>query len=272
MFNRHPHLHPPTSLDFPCSRFAVQHVIVESMNNYKKEKYTQALRKNKLLKDLGDEQISGFLGLMEEEIWPKHTCSIEKSLYQKKFHFVISGRLKIYKIDERTGREFSLFILKKGDAFDILCLLDGGEHAVFYEALDRAVLLSTPMPVMQQWLKDHPEVNRNMLPYLSQRMRVLEEYASNITLIDISTRLAKLILSHVNKESRQLELINDLSNEELANLIGSTRAVVNRHLQDFKNEGILDLGRQKVEIKNIELLLEKARVKGLHDSDNFNTM
>ena len=242
------------------------------MNDWKKKKYTQNLRKNKLLKDLGEDQIFQFLSLMEEEVWPKHTCSIEKSHYQEKFHFVISGRLKIYKIDERTGREFSLFILTENDAFDILCLLDGFEHEVFYAALDTATLLSAPMSIMQQWLKEHPELNKNMLPYLSQRMRVLEEYASNITLIDISTRLAKLILSNVNKESRRLELINDLSNEELANLIGSTRAVVNRHLQNFKNEGILDLGRQKLEIRNIELLLEKARAKGLYDTGNFNTL
>ena len=233
------------------------------MNDLKRKKYSPALRKNILLKNLGEEQIYQFLENMEEEIWPKHTCSIEKTRYQEKFHFVISGRLKIYKMDEKSGREFSLFILKKGDAFDILCLLDGGKHEVFYAALDRAVLLSIPMSLMKQWLKEHPEVNKNMLPYLSQRMRVLEEYASNVTLIDISTRLAKLILSNVNKESQQLELINDLSNEELANLIGCTRAVVNRHLQEFKHEGILDLGRQKLEIKNIELLLEKARVKGL---------
>ena len=242
------------------------------MTDLKKRKYALALQKNKLLKDLEKEHISQFLEVMEEEIWPKHTCSIERARYQEKFHFVISGRLKIYKIDEKTGREFSLFILKKGDAFDILCLLDGCKHEVFYSALDRATLLSTPMPVMQKWLREHPEVNKNMLPYLSQRMRVLEEYASNITLIDISTRLAKLILSNVNKESQQLELINDLSNEELANLIGSTRAVVNRHLQVFKSEGILDLGRQKLEIKNIELLLEKAQVKGLHDPGNFNML
>lgn len=233
------------------------------MNDLKRKKYGLALRKNILLKNLGEEQISLFLEDMEEEIWPKDTCSIEKSRYQEKFHFVISGRLKIYKMDEKSGREFSLFMLKKGDAFDILCLLDGNEHEVFYAALDRAVLLSLPMDLMKKWLREQPEVNKNMLPYLSQRMRVLEEYASNVTLIDISTRLAKLILSNVNKESQQLELINDLSNEELANLIGSTRAVVNRHLQEFKHEGILDLGRQKLEIKNIKLLLKKARVKGL---------
>ncbi|WP_423818899.1 helix-turn-helix domain-containing protein [Salinimicrobium sp. TIG7-5_MAKvit] len=45
-------------------------------------------------------------------------------------------------------------------------------------------------------------------------------------------------------------------------LIGSTRAVVNRHLQEFKNDGIISLGRQKVQIKDIDLLLLKANKNG----------
>lgn len=112
---------------------------------------------------------------------------------------------------------------------------------------------------MRKWLRENPELNKNMLPYMGQRMRILEEQALNLTFADISTRLAKLILQHVNAESRKLELINDLSNEEIANLIGSTRAVVNGHLQMFKEEGILDVGRHRVELRNLELLLQKIK-------------
>ena len=221
-------------------------------------KYKKALQNNKLLKDLDEKILEFFLKDVEEEIWPPETCSINKPATVNRFHFIISGRLKVYKVDQTTGREFTLFLLKKNDVFDVLCLLDGIRHDVFYETLDRMTMLSTPMERMREWVKNYPQINKNLLPYLSDQMRVLEEYASNITLIDISTRLARLILKNINAESHELELINDLSNEELANLIGSTRAVVNRHLQDFKSEGILNLGREKVEIRNLELLLNKA--------------
>ena len=72
---------------------------------------------------------------------------------------------------------------------------------------------------MRKWIKENPELNKNMLPYLSQRMRILEEKALNLTFADISTRLAKLILQNISAESHKLELINDLSNEEIANLM-----------------------------------------------------
>ncbi|WP_037325131.1 Crp/Fnr family transcriptional regulator [Salinimicrobium terrae] len=228
------------------------------LSEKKRRKYTGILSSNKLLKDLCQDELQKLLDELEEVEWPKSTCSIYKQRTSNHFHFIISGRLKVYQINVNTGREFTFFLLKKNDAFDILCLLDGDDHDVYYETLDRVVLLSLPMERMKKWVRAHPEINKNLLPFLSNQMKTLEAYASNVTLIDISTRLARLILRNINAESQELELINDLSNEELANLIGSTRAVVNRHLQEFKNDGIISLRRKKVEIKDLDLLLSKA--------------
>lgn len=223
-----------------------------SQNNY-----LQILRTNKLLKDLEQKDLFLCVKELREEIWPRNTCT--KTAPKKNFYFVVSGRLKVFKIDEHSGREITLFLLTRDDAFDLLSLLDDGDHEVLYETLDKVILLSAPVCGVRDWVSNYPCLNKNILPYLSERMKILENYASNIALIDIATRLARLILENINKESQQLELINDLSNEELAKLIGSTRAVVNRHLQDFKNEGILKLKRHKMEIVNLQLLLEKAK-------------
>jgi CRP/FNR family transcriptional regulator, cyclic AMP receptor protein len=230
------------------------------MSRSKHRKNSRALQNNKLLKTLNEEQLNGILEQVEEESWPKHTCLVDRTKTLHRFYFLTAGRAKVYKVDPMTGREFTLFLLTKNDAFDILCLLEEQEHEVFYETLDKVTMLSISMDAMRKWVREIPEINRNMLPYLGHQLKIMEEYASNVTLIDISTRLAKLILSNINSESHELELINDLSNEELANLIGSTRAVVNRHLQEFKSDGILYLGRQKVEIRNLQLLLEKAKL------------
>lgn len=229
----------------------------------KRYRHFQALQQNELLKGLEDKDLLLFLDDLEEEILPKNTCSLGNLKTLTTFYFIVFGRLKAYQIEEHTARELTFFILKKGDVFDVLCLLDGCVHDIYYESLDRVGLLSIPMKKMQDWVKEHPGINKNLLPYLSRQLRTLEDYASNITLIPISVRLARLILKNINSESRELELINDLSNEEIANLIGSTRAVVNRHLQHFKKDGIITIGRQKVEIKNINLLLEKANGKFL---------
>lgn len=220
--------------------------------------YLKALSSNRILRKLGDDKLEKILALSETEVWPKKTCNISKNRIFNRFHFVISGRLKMYRLDADTGREFTLCLLQKDDVFDVIRLLDDQVHDVFLETLDRVHLLSLPLPFMRQLLDEMPQIKKNLLPYVACQMRCLEEYATDITLVDVPKRLARLLLSRINPETKELEVINDFSNEELAGLIGSTRAVVNRHLQEFKAEGILSLGREKLRVKSLQRLLHKA--------------
>lgn len=220
----------------------------------------EALKTNCLFSGLSEEKLFKISAIGEEEHWPKKTCNIIKNRLSQRFYFILRGRLKMYRIDPESGREFTLFLLKKNDVFDVIGLLEGKRHEVFYETIDKVQLFSLPMQVMRNLLKEYPEINACLLPYLGRQMHLLEEYATSLTLSGITTRLARLFLSNINEESGELENINDLSNDELACLIGSTRAVVNRHLQEFKSEGILSLGREKLRVQNLELLLHKAQL------------
>ncbi|MBZ9632277.1 Crp/Fnr family transcriptional regulator [Salegentibacter sp. LM13S] len=210
-----------------------------------------------LFKNLDKELLPEIASHFIIEKWPAHTCS---SYYQlrHKFHIIISGRLKVFKTNRKTGREFTLFLLCKNDFFDVITLIEECSHKLYYESLEDVKMLSTPILIVRQWLKQYPVLNQQLLPYLGKQLLSIEEYAVNHTLLEIPARLARLILNNINQDSKKLEVINDLSNEEIANLIGSTRAVVNRHFQEFKNEGILKLGRKKMEVINLTLLIKKA--------------
>ncbi|OEY71473.1 hypothetical protein BHS39_05730 [Salegentibacter salarius] len=212
---------------------------------------------NILFKDFDESILAEIASNFVEEKWPARTCS---NCYQlrHKFHIIISGRLKVFQTDKDTGREFTLFLLIQNQFFDVISLVDNCNHKSYYESLEEVKMLSTPTITMRKWLKMYPKLNERLLTYVSQQLLSLEDYAVNHTFFDIPARLAKLILKNLNHKSQKLEYINDLSNEEIANLIGSTRAVVNRHFQDFKKEGILKIGRKEVEVINLPLLLKKA--------------
>lgn len=126
----------------------------------KRCKYFNALKQNKLLTGLSEKDILLSLDYLEEEILPRNTCSIGRLRTSTTFYFIIEGRLKAYQIEKNSGREFTFFILKNGDVFDILCLLDGCEHDIYYESLDRVILLKTPLEQMQAWVKEKPDLNK----------------------------------------------------------------------------------------------------------------
>jgi len=177
-----------------------------------------------------------------------------------RFYILISGRLKLFQINEVTGRSVTLFLLGPGDVFDVFSLLDGGPSGQYAEALDDLELLSAPVSEVRSWIEAHPEFNRAFLPYLGKAMRTLGELAADLALHDTETRLARLILRHVDEQSpdHPLKLINDLPHEQLAEMIGTVRAVVNRQLQHWKKEDVIKSEESRVVVEDLNTLIAKS--------------
>jgi CRP-like cAMP-binding protein len=214
------------------------------------------LHESPLFAGLCEETLQEMLLSFHRETWKKNAPAMSNSQTLEYFYLIIVGRLKISRINPETGRELTIFLLGPGDVFDVICLLDHREHEVIATALDGLEVLCAPLLEAREWISKHPEFNRTLLPYLGKQIRELEELASDLSLHDTATRLAKLIMRHVDHENHQhdLKLINDLTNEELASMIGSVRVVVNRHLIKLKKEGVLETSRKHMHVKNFNSL------------------
>jgi len=190
------------------------------------------------------------------ETWKKKSPAMDSQLSLERFYVIISGRMRVNRINPDTGRELTIALLGPGDVFDIICLLDCREHEVLVTAIDDLETIYTSNNHVRSWIRQHPELNQTFLPYLGEQMRALEELATDLSLHDTLTRLARLILRHTNPEhSQELQLIHDLSDEELAKMIGTVRTVVNRHMQHFKKEGIVETHRNHLAVKDLHGLL-----------------
>ncbi|MGO3184368.1 MAG: Crp/Fnr family transcriptional regulator [Aequorivita sp.] len=217
-------------------------------------RYLEALKDAEVFKNVDTSALAEMLHEMRSEKWSLKTFrnSNSTALY---IHFIVSGRLKVYQVNPTTDREHIIFILSKGDMFDILLLLDNEPHEIFWEALDDMELLKIPIDKMQEWITVHPEINKTLLHYIGSRMRQLENIATDISLHNTLVRLTNLLLSNINGKTHKLQLINNLPNDEIAGLIGTTRAVVNRHIQKLKKCGAITVHRKSIDVKNIQALL-----------------
>ncbi len=228
----------------------------ESILNYN---YREILSECDLLKSLDKETSNTFLGLFREEKWPKNTCILNPEKLCLKFYIVLSGRVKMYQVDTFSGKELTLFLLSKCDFFDIFCFLDSRTHTIYYECLDDVTVLAAPMENLRNWLHKNPNMYVNLLSYAGKQLRLLENSLFQMTFNDISTRLLKLLIKNVNQDSRDLEYIHDLPDKEIAHLLGSTRAVVNRHLQRLKHNGSIKLSRNKMEVRDLGILVHMLK-------------
>ena len=217
------------------------------------------LRLSPLFSSLDEKTLQDMLLHFHRETWMKNSPAMDSGQTIDRFYVIISGRMKVCRINPDTGRELTIFLLGPGDVFDVICLLDYQQHEVEVTAIDDLETMCAPLGEVRDWIRQHPGFNRTFLPYLGNQIRSLEELAVDLTLHDTWTRLSRLIIRHIDHKQHQnrLKLINDLSHEELANLIGSARAVVNRHIQGLKKEGILEISRKHIEVKDLHSLLNK---------------
>lgn len=174
------------------------------------------------------------------------------------FFIFLSGKVKIFQLNISNGKEQTLYLLGRGDMYDTVTLLDGKPHEMMSEVLEAGEMLRIPIGKAREWMYEYPVFGEIVLKYVAGQIRHVEELASDLTLLDTKERLIKLIIENVEK-SRQngQNMLENLSHAELAKLIGTVRHVVDRHIKQLKAEGILETGRRKLALKNMEKLQEK---------------
>ena len=225
------------------------------------------VRQANLFADLPTKLIEDFQQEFLFNEWHKGDF-INCDILTKRFFVVIEGSLEIKQSNPETGREATLDMLYAGDCFDLMVLFDGQPHNVIISPLTTVKLLSVKLSTMKHWLWTYPEFNQQFMPYLAKKMREKEEQASSLILHDVTTRLSRIILEHINKikfytgtkeEEHQHHLVNGLSDETLARMTGSVRQVINKQLQHWKKQGTIDKKRNQLIINDLEALEKEAK-------------
>lgn len=216
--------------------------------------YFETFIENPLLHKVPPQSIKELLHFATSRICYNNTCVLDTRDVSYHFYFVITGKIKVYVYDKKDDRQLTLTLLTPNDVFSVMSLFGGLKRKVYYETLERTELLCIPLPEMKKWVVKNPRFSTALMEYMAYKIQHLENSVTDIVMQDIPTRLAKLLYSNMNKKTRVIENINDLSHDEIGALIGTTRSVVNRHINFFKERGIIEVGRKYMRIISPECL------------------
>lgn len=173
--------------------------------------------------------------------------------------FVIrAGLIKVY-TDTVDGREKVLRLMGPGDVLGELGLFDGAARSATALAVQASVLLRFPREAVVAALLAEPEAALRLCGLMAQRVRTLTEELEDAAYLDLPGRLAKVLLDTAERVGTQhadgtLEVDLALTQQELAELVGSTRARVNEQLHSFARLGWLDVDRSVIHILKPTLL------------------
>ncbi len=177
-------------------------------------------------------------------------------------YVILTGKVKLGR-SSADGRESLLMVLGPGEMFGELSLFDPGQRLSSATAVSASELISLGHDDLTAFLRTHPEVAMRLLAGMAHRLRRTNEGLSDLVFTDVPGRVAKALLDLASRFGRRTEdgvrVTHDLTQEELAQLVGASRETVNKALADFAARGWLRLGAKQVTLLDIERLRRRAR-------------
>jgi CRP-like cAMP-binding protein len=175
---------------------------------------------------------------------------------------VVEGKLKLG-TSSGDGRDNLLSILGPGDMFGELSLFDPGPRTATATAVTDSRVLALANDQVIGWVTAHPEVSLQLLKRLARRLRRTNEVLADLVFADVPGRVAKAIMDlgerFGTKKDDGLHVNHELTQEELAQLVGASRETVNKALADFAGRGWVRLEPRAVVVLDYERLSKRGR-------------
>jgi CRP/FNR family transcriptional regulator, cyclic AMP receptor protein len=179
-----------------------------------------------------------------------------------RMYVIMAGKVKIGG-QSRDGRESLFTVRGPSDSFGELSVFDPGQRMSTAIALTDVRAAPIDGALLRAWIADHPKVADRLLRVLARRLRRTEDNLSDLMISDASGRLAKQLLQLAQRfgvqEDGAMRVTHDLTQEELAHSVGSSRETVNKALSDFTHRGWIRLEGKSVVITESEHLARRAR-------------
>jgi CRP-like cAMP-binding protein len=217
------------------------------------------LRDAPLFSALDEQSAIALRGSMSEQSLKKGETIFQEAELGDQLYLITDGKVKLSHTSN-DGRESLFTVLGPGDMFGELSVFDPGPRTSTAIAVTDVTVLGLKHDVLKPWLIERSEVAQSLLQALANRLRRNSETMSDLVFADVPGRVAKVLLMLNEKFGTPAQVgrlvAHDLTQEEIAQLVGASRETVNKALADFVTRGWIRLETRSVTI------LDLARLQG----------
>ena len=196
------------------------------------------------------EDVSLFAGLDKAEreflslhavtrVFPKHSIIINEGDTSDALYVVVSGRVKAYLSDEQ-GKEIILNTHGPGEYFGEMALFDDAPRSASVVTLEKTRLSIISRSDFESCVRRNPQLAFQIIRGLIKRLRIATENVRSLALLDVYGRVARLLLQLAEPEDGQLVVRERLTQQDIADRVGSSREMVSRILKDLKTGGYIE--------------------------------
>jgi len=159
---------------------------------------------------------------------------------------LMKGRVQLIR-EGPNGRRLAIATLGPGAMFGEGALLGGAEPAVKAVALTDCILWVVPDPHAQALALRYPALSWGLLQTVGQRLVQVEDRMEEVAYKRLPERLAGLLLELANGN----RAIRGTSHQALADMLGTYRETISAILRSFKDDGLVELGYRKIELRDV---------------------
>ncbi|WIV10657.1 Crp/Fnr family transcriptional regulator [Proteiniborus sp. MB09-C3] len=207
------------------------------------------LKKIPLFEGMNYEELQKLEKITKERSYKKGSTIIIEGEKSENVFIIKTGKVKIFKTSN-DGREIILDIKGKSKIFAEVTLFDGGKNPATVVAIESSVILSISNEDLENIIRENPDMALNIIKVLNKRLKDAQSRIKNMAINDTYVRTAQALLKLIDKygteiEDGAMELTLNLTREELAGLVGTSRETVSRAISQFsKEKAIKIIGRR----------------------------
>lgn len=210
---------------------------------------------------LGADSTARLLALSEVVVCPRGAELFEAGGLARDLFLVVEGKVKLTRPSPGTGsshRESLLWLMGPGDMFGELSLVDGGTRSTTATTLTDASLLRVPGSDLSSLVESQHDVALALLERLSERLRRSDNATAHFVTGGVPSRLAFILIDlaerfgRVDPATGHLVVTHDLTQQELAQAVGSSRETVSKALAEFAQRGWITTRSRSVVVRSLK--------------------
>ncbi len=205
------------------------------------------LRNVPLFATLSDSQVEVLTQVIQRRSFRRGASIIRSGESASSLHVIVSGMVQVV-VSDRHGAEVILDILKPGDYFGEMGLIDDLPPSATVTARESCEILILAKNDFTTCLRENGNLAVALQRGLVKRLRGANSKIGSLALLDVHGRVARALLDMSTTVDGQ-QVVNKLSKQDLAKLIGASREMVSRVLGNLQAQGHIEMSRSAIILK-----------------------
>jgi len=200
-----------------------------------------------LFSGLSDEALAEIEHHGSVKSYKKNTIVINQDDETYSLYVILSGSVKVF-VSGEDGREAVLNHQEAGDYFGDLALIDKQPRVASVMTTEPSKFMIISREDFLACLSKNPEIAVNLIKPMTSRIRMLAKNVSSLALLDVYGRVARILLEQAEQQQGDVLVTDKLTQQEIADMVGASRAMVSRILKDLKEGGYISIENKRITI------------------------